>query len=211
MRRRITKTISIISFRMLLGVCVAVAVGLTNNFLINFSNSPDLKLLVSGNLDDIKAIHGKYRVTLTLENRGSTVSSSRVKLKVPRSEDEAVTVNNLEKEVAVGNAMVLEPGFVKESENDKTASYKRDIEFKVFPNRNYDVGTLDLDFSKIREIRVDYSVVAESMVKRVGYYVFHLVDGKVGIKEFNQEKDTSSMNATGWGKFFRYLSGKNIR
>ena len=211
MKRRFGKIISIVTFRVFLAVCVAIAVGLTNNFLINFSNSPDLKLLVSGNLDDIKPVKGKYRVTLSLENRGATISSSRVKLKIPKPETDSVSIDNIEKQVEVGSAVVVEQGFKKESENDKETTYLRDIEFKLFPNRNYDVGSLNLDFSKSPELRVGYTIVAESMLKRAGYYVFHLDNGHVGIKEGKQWADRANVNATGWGKFFRYVSGKNIR
>lgn len=211
MKRRFGKIISIVTFRVFLAVCVAIAVGLTNNFLINFSNSPDLKLLVSGNLDDVKPVKGKYRITLALENRGATVTSSRVKLKIPRAEADSVIIDNIEKQVEVGSAVVVEQGFKKESENNKETTYLRDIEFKLFPNRNYDVGSLNLDFSKSPELRVDYSIVAESMLKKVGYYVFRLDGSLVGIKETRQWGDRSNMNATGWGKFFRYVSGKNIR
>ncbi len=211
MSRRFRKVISIVTFRVFLAICVAIAVGITNNFLINFSNSPDLKLLVSGDLDNIKPLKGEYRVILTLENRGATVTSSRVKLKIPKSETDFVTIDNIEKQVEVGSTIVVEPGFAKEYENDKETSYLRDIEFKVFPNRNYDVGSLNLDFSKVPELRVDYSIVSESMLKKVGYYVFHLDNGRVGIKDGKQWSDRSNMNATGWGKIFRYVSGKNIR
>lgn len=211
MSRRVRRVISIVTFRVFLAMCVALAVGLTNNFLFNFSNSPDLKLLIPGNLDNVKPVKGTYRITLSLENRGATVTSSRVKIKIPKEESGAVTIDNVEKQVMVGNAVVVEQGFTKESENDSETVYLRDIEFKVFPSRNYDVGWLNLDFSGKKELRFDYTIVAESMLKRVGYYVLRVEGGKIGIKEGRQWGDRSNMNATGWGKFFRYVSGKNIR
>lgn len=211
MSRRFRKVLSIVTFRVFLAVCVAIAVGITNNFLINFSNSPDLKLLIPGNMDDIKPVGEKYHVTLMLENRGATVSSSRVKIKIARELAPYVAIDNIEKQLTVGDAVVTEPGFTKDSENDTGAAYKRDVEFKVFSGRNYDLGSVALDFSKNKELRVDYSIIAESMVKRIGYYIFRVQDGNFGIKEARQWKDNSGANVTGWGKFFRYLSGKNIR
>jgi hypothetical protein len=195
-----------------------VMVGITTTFLMNYSNSPDLKLLI---MDPQITGDNIYEAIVALENRGAAVGFSRIHLYagIDESNKGALKIYEFPDYVKKVDGKIK----VKEWEIDyrddardntkpnTVIDYPRDVNEMIFTGRPTKFWKVSFDLSKVDSVKMRYSIIAESMAERTGGYEVFKENGKPSLRFLGQKKIYKTNSLSLFGNLMNCISGKGLR
>ncbi|MBU0683623.1 MAG: hypothetical protein KJ864_04985 [Candidatus Omnitrophica bacterium] len=183
-------------------------------FLLNISNSPDLRLLTAVNKKNDKHI-----LQLAWENLGGHVESFRVQIYVPEKYKGNIMPESFKDSSTPDirdwtEYVKVEDKKLPNGKDENWKIYYKDIKKKVFANSPTFDGALILSFSNTEELDFEYSIFAESMAERWGYRKFKRYDGGIVKQVEGTAKTKKNYNWEGFSMMDTFISiftGKYIR
>ncbi len=157
--------------KLVIGLLIALAVA----FLINISNSPDLRLLTDGK-DIVPKKDNEYELQMAWENLGGYVDAFRVQIYVPKKYESNIKFDGAKKlgeiEFDEKNEIVKGKFYFKKGLNpkDNHVIYQKDEkELKMFANSPSFKADIVFSFTDTKELYFKYVIFAESMAPRAEF------------------------------------------